>query len=156
MYWTDSQSDSIYRADLDGSDLETLLTLPGNPSPRGLAVDQINDKIYFANQGAGAVQRSNLDGTAIEDVFTVDGWNGPDGIALDIPSGQVYWTGLNENLAIQRANFDGTNVETLVASGLNVPRHIDVGEAHVVPEAGSLIIWILTIGCAVAVYSRRR
>jgi hypothetical protein len=29
-------------------------------------------------------------------------------------------------------------------------------EAEVVPEAGSLIIWILTIACAVVFYSRRR
>ena len=54
MYWTDSRTNKIQRANIDGTGLEDLITLSdtiGSPSPRGLAVDYINDKIYWCSQG---------------------------------------------------------------------------------------------------------
>ena len=86
MYWTEStttsSSDSIQRADLDGSNVETLVT--GLRYPRGIALDVTAGKMYWTDPGTGKIQRANLDGTGVEDVVTT-GLHTPWSIALYRP-----------------------------------------------------------------------
>ena len=48
------------------------------------------------------------------------------GLALDVVCGKMYWTDPGEGLSpatvgrIQRANFDGSNIEELLASGRGI------------------------------------
>jgi len=68
MYWTERFSNSIYRANLDGSDIEVVLN--DLSSPQGIAMDVENGKIYWAEPGAGTISRASLDGTDIEVLFS--------------------------------------------------------------------------------------
>ncbi len=148
MYWTDLFTDRIRRANLDGSNIELVIntrTIGGqslpNPAtaPRDIALDLTSDppKIYWVDAGTnnvdnGRIWRANLDGSGPEALVTT-GLVNPQSIALDIAADKMYWTdsgtgGPNalENDKIQRANLDGSNVETLLTfqNQLRVPRGV--------------------------------
>ena len=128
IYWDDIVTNKIQRSNLDGSDVEELVTT-NLTGPRGLALDLIGDKVYWADPGTDSgihatIERSNLDGTDRETLITFpinsDGTEDrPDGLALDVADGKMYWTDLGLG-TIYSANLDGANIQTLV-SGLNTP-----------------------------------
>ena len=111
MYWT--SAGTIQRANLDGSNIEDLVT--GLGWARDLALDVAGGKMYWTT-GAGRIQCANLDGSNIEDLVT--GLDFPFDLALDVAGGKMYWRNAGR---IQRANLDGSNIEDLV-TGLGTPR----------------------------------
>ncbi|GAG15570.1 unnamed protein product, partial [marine sediment metagenome] len=101
MYWSDFDDQAIYRADLDGFNVEELLT--GVGCYGGLALDPAGGKMYWTQTdfSSGSIQRANLDGSGIEEL--VSGLAAPIGLALEPGAGQMYWTDFITN-SIQRAN----------------------------------------------------
>ena len=127
IYWTTATSGKVQRANLDGSNVEDLVT--GLTSPRGIALDIAGGKMYWSSSNGQKIQRADLDGTAAEDIVT--GLSYAEGIAVDHGAGKVYWS--NPNLhTIHRANLDGTSIETIVSS-LGYPRDLALDT-----EAGKL------------------
>ena len=148
IYWTDATRDRIRRANLDGSNVEDVIltrTIGGQSlggpatTPRDVALDLTSDppKMYWVDAGTlnleeGKIWRANLDGSSPEALVTT-GLVNPQSIALDVAGGKMYWTdsgtggpnGLEDD-KIQRANLDGSNVETLLTfqNQLRVPRGI--------------------------------
>jgi hypothetical protein len=116
LYWTDSFTGKIQRANLDGTGVEDLVT--GLFDPFGIALDVAAGKMYWTDSGTDKIQRANLDGTGVEDLVTT-GLSVPRGIALDLAASKMYWTDFF-TAKIQRANLDGTGVEDLV-TGLSFP-----------------------------------
>ncbi len=47
----------------------------------------------------------------------------PGECALDLANGKIYWANRGLN-SIQRANLDGTNIESVISSGLQDPEHL--------------------------------
>ncbi len=125
MYWSDRGSNTIRRANLDGSFVETLVS--GLGEARGMAVDWEHHWIYWADNGRNLIQRSRLDGSGIEDLVTT-GLNFPAGIALDVAGGKMYWADAN-NRKLQRANLDGSQAEDLV-TGLGAPYFVTLDLTH--------------------------
>ena len=137
MYWTDYGTEKIQRANLDGSNVEDLVTT-GLTTPLGIALDVGRGKMYWADGGTSKIQRANLDGSNVEDLITT-GLTTPLGIALDVGRGKMYWTDGGTS-KIQRANLDGSNVEDLVTTGLRHPFGIalDVGRGKMYwPDNGT-------------------
>ena len=118
LYWSDWGTDKIQRADLDGSNVQDLVSGAGLNGPDGLSLDLAGGKIYWADAGTNKIQRANLDGSGVEDLVT--GLGIPYGLALDVSGGKMYWTNRQTN-KIQRANLDGSGSEDLVTSGLTFP-----------------------------------
>ena len=116
MYWADSVTDKIQRANLDGSNIEDLVTT-GLSDSDGIALDIAGGKMYWTDTETDKIQRANLDGSNIEDLVTR--LERPPIIALDIAGGKMYWTDVDTD-KIQRANLDGSNIEDLV-TGLGNP-----------------------------------
>ena len=113
MYWTDRETDKIQRANLDGSQIEDLITT-GLDSPSGLALDVAGGKMYWMDAGTDKIQRANLDGSQIENLVTT-GLSSPRSLALDLTGGKMYWTDESwSTRKIQRANLDGSQVEDIV------------------------------------------
>lgn len=117
LYFADVGNDEILRCDLNGSNIEALVT--SDLSAVGsIAIDRIGGKMYWTDwpSATAHIKRANLDGSGVEYVLT--GLNGPWGLALDVPNGKMYWTEFSVN-KIRRANFDGSNIEDLVTTGLS-------------------------------------
>ncbi len=114
IYWTDG--DKIRRAGPDGSNVEDLVTFG---SPRSLALDVLEGKIYWSDQDTRWIWRANLDGSDSEAIIKARLIR-PVAIALDRGRGRIYWTDSGSN-KIQRANLDGSRLETLVSIGLHSP-----------------------------------
>ena len=64
LYWSDFGSETIKRVNLDGTNIEELIS----DSAYSIALDLEEEKIYFAHSNHG-VRRANLDGTSIEDIL---------------------------------------------------------------------------------------
>ena len=155
MYWTEwSEEDSTYgihRADLDGSNAETLAALPDDqrpaergwpedgyrnaPEPTSIAVDVADGRMYWTDSSR-AIHRAYLDGSRVESHFTVEG--DPWGIALDIPGNRIYWTESGAR-RVQRSDLDGTNVEVLIGGRETGNEGIPAGLA--LDGVGKKIYW---------------
>ena len=79
MYWTDYGTEKIQRANLDGSNVEDLITT-GLTSPFGIALDVGRGKMYWTDEYTVKIQRANLDGSNVQ---TPRELSRPWGIALD-------------------------------------------------------------------------
>ena len=116
MYWVDRWTAKIQRADLDGSQVEDLVTT-GLEEPTDLALDVAGGKMYWTDRLTDKIKRANLDGSQIEDLVTglYSIWS----LALDVAGGKMYWANASwRGPKIQRANLDGSQVEDLITTGL--------------------------------------
>ena len=68
IYWTDWVTHKIQRANLDGSNIETLVA--DVDIPDGIAVDVDEGKIYWVDASVQKIQRANLDGSDVETLVT--------------------------------------------------------------------------------------
>ena len=109
LYWTDERG--IHRSDLDGQNRQTIVPIPIT-SIASIAIDEIDNKIYYADFYGKRILRSNLDGTELENVITSGLW-APSSIVVDSSRRQVYWI---DQFEIYRANLDGTDIEMLLES----------------------------------------
>ena len=105
VYWTDSPTNVIQRANNDGTSAITLIQ--GASKPTGIAVTP--QYIFWANQGSGTIGRANIDGTDANPNF-ITGGDGVAGVAVQ--GNYVYWTnsGCGGECGIGRANLDGSAV----------------------------------------------
>jgi DNA-binding beta-propeller fold protein YncE len=113
LYWCDREGMRVMRADLDGSNIETLVdTSKGEARPGadltkwcvGITVDSDRGKIYWtqkgpANAGKGRIFRANIEipkgetpanRTDLEVIF--DGLPEPIDLELDLKNRFLYWT----------------------------------------------------------------
>jgi DNA-binding beta-propeller fold protein YncE len=105
MYWTNmgnpsANDGSIMRANLDGTNLTTIVPPGGTFTPKQLQLDKANGKLYWCDREGMRVMRANLDGSEIETL--IESGHGDDdrhdpkkwcvGIAVDVEGGKLYWT----------------------------------------------------------------
>ena len=119
MYWADRISTgNIFRANLDGSDTEEVVTSLSRP--KGLALNSDAGTMYIADEGFNRIHRSNLDGPEFESIveFFLET---PRAIALDVENRTMYWsersTIQRASMDIQNGNADGSEAE-IVHNGL--------------------------------------
>ena len=100
IYWTNmgdpkKNDGSIFRADLDGKNMVTIVPPGGTFTPKQLQVDKKSGKLYWSDREGMRVMRANLDGSKIEtlvDTSQGDPRPGPDarkwcvGVAVDAES----------------------------------------------------------------------
>ena len=122
MYWTNAWEDKIQRANLDGSDVEELVTQGFLGDPLGIALDVVGCKMYWTERFYRPIRRANLDGSDVEELLLLgsNDASGASGIALDVEGYKMYWTGTHK---IQRANLDGSDVEEIVTYDTHGVRH---------------------------------
>lgn len=118
LFWIDSPSTitKIQRSNLDGTNIENLVTLTSGEFPTGLALDLTNHKMYWTDFIKNSIHRANLDGTNVEEVITQTSLS-PRGIDLDTINNKMYWTdgnNLSDQYFILRADLDGANPQFLV------------------------------------------
>jgi hypothetical protein len=106
LYWTNmgnpkTNDGTVFRSDLDGANLTTIVAPGGTFTPKQLQIDKPNGKLYWSDREGMRVMRANLDGSKIEtlvDTSHGDSRPGADpnkwcvGIAIDAEAGKFYWT----------------------------------------------------------------
>ncbi|MEZ5059807.1 MAG: DUF5050 domain-containing protein [Saprospiraceae bacterium] len=111
------------RADLDGKNIELLISNPDIKRPGGFTIDTLNNFMYWTDVSLGTISRADLDGNNIE--VLVNGLNNPSGLTINYASSKIYWTDYGTD-KIQRADLDGMNVEDIVAMNLSNPIEVAV------------------------------
>jgi DNA-binding beta-propeller fold protein YncE len=155
IYWTNmgnpSKNDgAIMRADLNGSNVTTIVPEGGTFTPKQLQLDKKNGRLYWSDREGMRVMRVNLDGSGLETLIDAsrrefarrDARNWCVGIALDVEGGKLYWTQKGSDNAnegrIFRANLEipkgqtaanRTDIE-LLYHGLPEPIDLDLDLDH--------------------------
>jgi sugar lactone lactonase YvrE len=124
LYWTNmgnpkANDGTIFRSDLDGGNMTTIIAPGGTFTPKQLQIDKPSGKLYWSDREGMRVMRANLDGSDIETLVNTSQGNprpGADpnkwcvGIAVDAGAGKFYWTQKGGDNAgegsILRANLD--------------------------------------------------
>ena len=103
LYWTNSGSGSIGRANNDGSGANQSF-ITGCTQPLGMAIDA--GHIYWSNNTTGAIGRANLDGTGVDQAFVTGVHGRVQGIS--VTGDYIFW--VTDSGQVGRANLDGTSV----------------------------------------------
>jgi len=91
MYYANNTTDTISRANLDGSSAETLITFSGTDNPKDIALDLDNNKIYYLLDGPDSIGSANLDGSSSALIAGLTNLDNPQALALGpIPEPSTY------------------------------------------------------------------
>ena len=112
VFWTNHYNGTIQKANLNGSNVETVVTAS---QPLHIAVDPGTGMIYWIDAGTAKIRRATAGGMDIQAVIALSGYGDEVGIAVDAIGQKVYWTRYEAGI-ICRANLDGTGREELVTS----------------------------------------
>ena len=82
IYWIndDTNTNTIGRADLDGSNVNQSFITPGSDFLEGVGVDA--EHIYWTDADTNTIGRADLDGSNVNQSF-ITGASGPSGVAVD-------------------------------------------------------------------------
>ncbi|MEM1165515.1 MAG: hypothetical protein AAGI30_04415 [Planctomycetota bacterium] len=149
IFWTDGVTQTIYRADIDGTNAQVIGLARSGFSPGtfiswdGLNTDGLTlagEKVYWTSSNNDAVYIMNRDGSDFDKLINMDSALGsrnynPQDITNDGSS--LFWADTDE---IYRANIDGTGVELLIdlddlGVGTGVARPRRLAEDLLVPLA---------------------
>ena len=123
IYWMGR--DGVKRANLDGSNVQTLMEVVDPFELIELTLDAAGGKMYWIHRDwetyDDEIQCANLDGSNVETLVRMVPETLLSDFTLDVSGGKMYWISnqFNENWEptggkIQRANLNGSQVETLV------------------------------------------
>jgi sugar lactone lactonase YvrE len=121
LFFLDLSGGRIVTVNTDGSKATTLVT-GCRRSPDGISIDVAGGHIYWTNMGQkfgendGSIERVDLDGGNRRVIVPEGGTFTPKQLQLDIPNRKLYWCD-REGMRVMRANFDGSQVETLIETG---------------------------------------
>ena len=129
VFWSDVTLDFISRSNMNGKRKHVhYLSIFSSPakdqkviasnsleSPTGLAVDWINEKVYWTDVGTDKIEVSNFDGSQ-RSVVIWSGMDRPRNIVVDPSNGYFYWTDWGTVALISKAYLDGTRASVVVNS----------------------------------------
>ncbi|KAF6104569.1 LDL receptor related protein 4 [Phyllostomus discolor] len=119
VYYTDVFLDVIRRADLNGSNMETVIG-QGLKTTDGLAVDWVARNLYWTDTGRNTIEASRLDGSCRK-VLVNNSLDEPRAIAVFPRKGYLFWTDWGHIAKIERANLDGSERKVLINTDLGWP-----------------------------------
>ena len=123
LYWCDREGAKVWRASLDGSEPEVLVSGHGVIQLVGMGLDLPKRQFYFSDRMARKIYRANFDfpegQTAenrddVETLFSFAGASMPLDLDLDLEQRKIYWSDRLRG-TISRANMDmpsGATAET--------------------------------------------
>lgn len=126
IYWNTAYSNQrVMRANLDGGNIETLISTGLDYANKGMALNLLDGEIWWAGCYDMKIHKANLDGSSHTTPISTSSRAGD--VALDLSAGKVYYTVIiNGAPEICRANFDGSNKEVLINSDIANPWGIDL------------------------------
>ena len=127
LYWTNmgnpkANDGTLFRSDLDGGNLTTIISPGGTFTPKQLQIDKPSGKLYWSDREGMRVMRANLDGSDIETLIDtskgdprpgVDATKWCVGIAIDADAGKLYWS---------QKGGDNAGEGSILRASLDIPR----------------------------------
>ncbi len=113
MYFFNSQLAYIERANLDGTNIEDLVTT-GISNASTICIDETNSKMYWLDTNGKTISKSNLDGTSIEVLVNSPGFIAT--LALDLSASKMYWK--ETSVGFKKSDLDGSNIETIISGNI--------------------------------------
>jgi len=98
IYWTNMGSllgtggGTLQRANLDGSNVETIVPAGVAQTPKQMQLDLTNKHVYWCDREGAKVFRAGLDGSNPEAIVSGHGYRELVGVALDVPAGKFYFS----------------------------------------------------------------
>uniref|UniRef100_T1KEV8 EGF-like domain-containing protein n=1 Tax=Tetranychus urticae TaxID=32264 RepID=T1KEV8_TETUR len=146
VFWSDTNTDIIYRAryDIGGNSgekslVEEIVSI-GLGDVNGLAVDWIGGKLYWTDAGRKRIEVANLDGSSRKSLIWTD-LDSPRAIVLHYSSGYMFWTDWGSVTRISRADMDGSRRALLLDSGLGWINGLAVYRSST-SSSGTKLIWV--------------
>ncbi|MCI4380474.1 hypothetical protein PGIGA_G00240380 [Pangasianodon gigas] len=141
LYWANTEHTHVYRLVLDAGDQEPSVMFSGASGIVGLAVDWINEVLYWTSIGTGAVHAAALNGT--QHAPLISGLSSPTAVAVQPLVGFLFWADAGVSPRIERSGLKGQNRKTLVTSAIRNPVSIALGDAAAVIFSSSEgIMWM--------------
>ncbi|CAC5419981.1 LRP5_6 [Mytilus coruscus] len=120
IYWSDLNKKIISRKMCPlGNENSVIEIIIRNSKPMGIAVDSLNDHLYWADQDGAAIKRSNLNGSNIE-VILDKSLQTPVAITVDTSNRWLYFSDHGKQ-TIERCKFDGSSRRTLISDDVQTP-----------------------------------
>ena len=99
--------------------------IPGLRVPDGLAVDWINNKIYWTDTGLNRLEQSDLSGNSRR-ILISSGLDEPRGIALDPLNNALYMTEWGRFPRIEKMRLNGSSRQYIITQNLVWPNAVTV------------------------------
>jgi hypothetical protein len=120
LFLLELSGDRIHAMNPNGSEHKIIVT--NCHFPDGIVVDVTAGHIYWTNMGVphlddGSIERADLDGGNRRIIIPQGITHTPKQIHLDRDNGKLYWSD-REGMRVMRANLDGSDVETLIQTGI--------------------------------------
>uniref|UniRef100_A0A8C5WL86 LDL receptor related protein 5 n=1 Tax=Leptobrachium leishanense TaxID=445787 RepID=A0A8C5WL86_9ANUR len=131
LYWTDSETNRIEVANLNGT-YRKVLFWQDLDQPRAIALDPAHGYMYWTDWGeAPRIERAGMDGRMRKIIVDSDiYW--PNGLTVDLEEQKLYWADAKLSF-IHRANLDGSFRQKVVEGSLTHPFALTV--------AGDTLYW---------------
>ncbi|XP_077517260.1 low-density lipoprotein receptor-related protein 6 isoform X3 [Amblyomma americanum] len=121
LYWTDSETNRLEVAELDGSHRKVLVWRDLD-QPRAIALVPTDGLLYWTDWGdVPKIERASMDGNLTtrqvivrEDIF----W--PNGLTVDYQARRIYWLDAKLKL-ISSMDYDGKNRAVVIHGSLSLP-----------------------------------
>ncbi|RGP73150.1 alcohol dehydrogenase [Fusarium longipes] len=111
---------AVYSCNLDGTDIKEIVPQGSVHTPKQLAVDSEQSKVYFSDREGMRVMRCNFDGSGLEVLIQAGDWRDEQhicdptrwcvGVAVSPSTGKFYWTQKGTSKGgkgrVLRANID--------------------------------------------------
>ena len=111
LYWAHESDDGIKRADLGGSNIETVIS-SNYEFGYGIAVDSKNGKLFWTEGNDDKIQSANLDGSRVRTLFS--GLEFPIAIDVDPNSNRIFWSETDDPEGIYTATSNGSGRRFLI------------------------------------------
>ncbi|XP_071172639.1 von Willebrand factor D and EGF domain-containing protein-like [Mytilus edulis] len=116
IYWTDTTANTISRINYQekhtNSTVETVINSAKHPF--GIAVDNLNSKIYWSDSVDKSLSRSELNGSNLEVLLKDENFGSLGGISLDTVNSWIFFT--NEPGNIEKCKLDGSMRQLIITS----------------------------------------
>ena len=131
LVWSDTTQDKIFRA-LPGGTLatSTVEVIAFNlDTVEGLAVDEINRKLYWTDAGRSSLEVAELEDGGHRKVLIWTLMDKPRGLVLSHSTGTLFWADWGKQPRIEQADMDGRNRKVMVSTDLGWPNSLTIDHA---------------------------
>lgn len=100
-------SESVWKGSVNGAGIANIINYGAGGYGYAIAIDKVNEKIYFDNTDSKKIMVADLDGSNISEVSETT--NNVYGIVVDNVNELIYWSDSGDKF-IKKANLDGSDV----------------------------------------------